>query len=52
MNDYYSGDDASVVAPSDGGFVAQLPSIIWQRRWFLIIPVIVAGIAAVAAALL
>ena len=52
MNDYYSGDDASVVAPSDGGFVAQLPSIVWQRRWFLIVPVVIATIAAVAAALL
>lgn len=52
MNDYYNGDDASVVAPSDGGFIAQLPSIIWQRRWFLIVPVVVAAIAAMAAALL
>ncbi|MEO5494565.1 MAG: Wzz/FepE/Etk N-terminal domain-containing protein [Sphingomonas sp.] len=52
MNDYYNGDDASVVAPGSGGFIAQLPSIIWQRRWFLIVPVVVAAIAAVAAAML
>lgn len=52
MSNYYNGDDASVVAPSDGGFIAQLPSIIWQRRWLLIVPIIVATVAAVAAALL
>lgn len=52
MNDYYNGDDASVTAASDGGFVAQLPSIIWQRRWFLIVPLVVAMVAALAAALL
>lgn len=52
MSNYYNGDDASVVAPSDGGFIAQLPSIIWQRRWFIIIPAIVGTLAAVAAALL
>lgn len=52
MNDYYNGDDASVTAASGGGLVAQLPSIIWQRRWFLIIPAVVALVAAVAAALL
>ena len=52
MNDYYNGDDASVVSASDGGFIAQLPSIIWQRRWFMLVPVVVATIAAIAAALL
>ncbi|MBN8814165.1 MAG: lipopolysaccharide biosynthesis protein [Sphingomonas sp.] len=52
MNDYYSGDDQSVVAASDGGFIAQLPSIVWQRRWFLIVPVLVAAIAALATAFL
>jgi succinoglycan biosynthesis transport protein ExoP len=52
VNDYYNGDDASVVAPSDGGFIAQLPSIIWQRRWFMIIPAVVGIVAAVAAVFL
>lgn len=53
MNDYYNGDDANVTAgASDGGFIAQLPSIMWQRRWFLIVPLVVAIVAAVAAALL
>jgi uncharacterized protein involved in exopolysaccharide biosynthesis len=52
VNDYYSGDDTSVVAASDGGFIAQLPSIIWQRKWLIIVPVVVAAIAAIAAVFL
>ena len=51
MNDIY-GDDAGVVAPADGGYIAQLPSIIWQRKWYLIIPLILAAVAAVAAILI
>ena len=52
MNDYYGSDDTAVAPASDGGFIAQLPSILWQRRWFLVIPVILAGIAAAAAVVL
>ena len=35
-----------------GSLFAHLPAIIWQRRWYLIIPVIVMAIAGIAAALL
>jgi len=52
VNDYYSGDDTSVVAAGDGGFIAQLPAIIWQRRWYMIIPAVVMAIAAMAAVVL
>jgi succinoglycan biosynthesis transport protein ExoP len=52
VNDYYSGDDTSVVAASDGGLIAQLPSIIWQRKWLIIVPFVVAAIAAIAAVFL
>lgn len=51
MNEYY-GDDAGVAAPTDGGFIAQLPSIVWQRKWYLIIPLILAAVGAVAAMLI
>jgi len=52
VNDYYNGDDASVTTASSGGLIAQLPSILWQRRWFLIVPIIVAAVAALAAVFL
>ncbi|OYW45973.1 MAG: hypothetical protein B7Z08_00250 [Sphingomonadales bacterium 32-68-7] len=32
--------------------IAQLPSILWQRRWFMVIPAVLGVIAAVAAAFL
>lgn len=51
MSEYY-GDDPGVVAPTDGGMIAQLPSIAWQRRWYFIIPLIVAAIGALAAILI
>lgn len=35
-----------------GSLIAHLPAIIWQRRWYLIIPIIVMAIAGIAAALL
>lgn len=50
MNDYYNEGPP---APSgDGGMVAQLPSILWQRKWLLIVPVVLALIGAAAAILL
>ncbi len=51
MSDYY-GDDAGVRAPTDGGFIAQLPTIIWQRKWYIIIPLILALVGALAAILI
>ncbi|MHA6723760.1 Wzz/FepE/Etk N-terminal domain-containing protein [Sphingomonas sp. RS2018] len=50
MNDYY--DDQAQPQASGGGFIAQLPSIIWQRKWFLIIPAILGVIAAAVAVVL
>lgn len=52
MNEHYYGDDPGVATPTDGGFIAQLPSIIWQRKWYLIIPLILAVVGAVAAILI
>lgn len=51
MSDYY-GDDPGVAKPTDGGLIAQLPSIIWQRKWYLIIPLILAVVGAIAAILI
>jgi len=35
-----------------GGFVSSLPAMLWQRRWFVIIPVMVATIAGLVTAFL
>jgi len=35
-----------------GGFVASLPSMLWQRRWFMILPVMVTTIAGLVTAFL
>lgn len=35
-----------------GGFIGHIPTILWQRRWFVIIPFVLALIGAVLAALL
>jgi len=35
-----------------GGFVASLPSMLWQRRWFVILPVMVATVAGLVTAFL
>ena len=35
---------------SIGMLVAQLPSILWQRRWFIIVPTLLGIIGGVAAA--
>lgn len=51
MSDYY-GDGGGVAPASDGGFVAQLPSILWQRRWWIVIPAVLAMLGAIAAVLL
>lgn len=36
----------------DGNFLTKLPAILWERRWFVIIPVVLSTIAGAAAALL
>ena len=51
MNDYY-GDGGPIAPAADAGFLAQLPSIIWQRKWLLIIPAILGLIGAIAAVLI
>lgn len=51
MNEYY-GDDPGVAKPADGGLLPQLPSILWQRKWYFIIPVILAAVGALAAVLI
>lgn len=51
MNDYY-GDGGGVAPPPDSGFLAQLPSILWQRRWWIVIPTVVLALAGIAAVLL
>lgn len=38
--------------PAGGNFLQQLPVILWQRRWFIIIPTIIGIVAALAAILL
>ena len=50
MNDYTSG--ASDPADQSGGFIGNLPIILWQRRWLVIIPAVLVAIAGVLAAYL
>lgn len=38
--------------PAGGNFIQQLPVILWQRRWFIIIPTIIGIVGALAAILL
>lgn len=37
---------------AQGGFFSTIPAIFWQRRWFIIVPLLVGSIAGVAAAFL
>ncbi|MXP28661.1 lipopolysaccharide biosynthesis protein [Porphyrobacter algicida] len=49
----YEMDDDDAPAPTGmGAILAQLPIILWQRRWFIIVPALVIFTLAVAAALL
>lgn len=50
MNDYASG--ATDPAEQSGNLLGSLPIILWQRRWFIIVPAIVLSIAGLAAAYL
>jgi succinoglycan biosynthesis transport protein ExoP len=45
-------DDFEAEQGNGGSLFAHIPAIIWQRRWFLIIPIILLGIAGVAASIL
>jgi uncharacterized protein involved in exopolysaccharide biosynthesis len=38
------------MAGGGSGFISALPSMLWQRRWFVILPVVVAAIAGLATA--
>ncbi len=42
-------DDDQNTGDAGGSVIAQLPHILWQRRWFLIIPAIIGLLGAVAA---
>src|SRR4051794_14827571 len=35
-----------------GGFVSTIPTVLWERRWFVILPVMIATIAGLATAFL
>ena len=52
MTAYEMDDDDSPAPTGMGAILAQLPVILWQRRWFIIVPALVIFILAVAAALL
>lgn len=37
--------------PGIGGLIAQLPAILWERRWWIIVPAVIGVLAAIAAIL-
>lgn len=51
MNDLLLGADEES-AGSGQGFLAYLPAIFWQRRWWMIVPIVVGIVASIAAVLL
>lgn len=53
MNEAYGTDtDAPGGDGGGGGIIAYLPSIMWQRRWWIIVPLVICTIAGLAAAFL
>lgn len=53
MNDAYSGYSADTDGSEGGGdLIAYLPSILWQRRWWIIVPTVLCTIVGLAAAVL
>lgn len=46
------GEGSERESAGGGGFIAHIPAILWQRRWFVIIPFILALIGAVLVAVL
>jgi len=51
MNELVLGMEDEFAGGGDG-FLAYLPTILWQRRWWTIVPAVVGIVAAIAAALL
>jgi succinoglycan biosynthesis transport protein ExoP len=45
-------DEFEAEQGSGGSLLAHIPAIVWQRRWYVIVPIIVMAIAGVAAAFL
>lgn len=53
MNDAYGGSaDMEQGGGEGGGFIAYLPSIVWQRRWWIVAPLLAGSILGGAAAFL
>lgn len=48
MNDF----DTPVAQAGDAGFLAKLPTILWERRWWVIVPAVAIFVAGCAAAFL
>jgi uncharacterized protein involved in exopolysaccharide biosynthesis len=49
MSEAY-GADGDEAGGSGGGIIAYLPSILWQRRWWIIVPLVLCTIAGLVAA--
>lgn len=49
LGEGYGGAGEEVQAP---GILASLPSILWQRRWLVVVPAVLIAVAAIAAAFL
>ncbi|NTZ43953.1 lipopolysaccharide biosynthesis protein [Altererythrobacter sp. SALINAS58] len=47
MNDFSAAEYGE--EPASGNFLEQLPSILWHRRWWIIVPTLLGAIAAAAA---
>lgn len=52
MNDAYGTETDVPGGEGGGGIIAYLPSILWQRRWWIIVPLVLCTIAGLAAAFL
>lgn len=39
-------DEPQQAAPAGGGFIAHIPAILWHRRWFIVVPFVLAMIGA------
>ena len=49
MSDSYFDDEEN---GKSSGFLFKIPTVIWDRRWYVIVPTIAAGVAGIAAAIL